>query len=138
MPFDNDEDPFIKQFFARIPEDVAASYTPAQLDAVKLAFGARTRGAHAVDIRLSIPLIVRSFYVVLLAGSERRGATRRALERFFSPLWTFANALFLVLFCVFCFLAAVAVLYALKMGLGIDIVPGVDMLPDETLMRWLR
>jgi hypothetical protein len=50
------EDPFFATFFSRIPEDVACSFTPAQLDAVKLAFGARVRGAHAIDVRLSLPL----------------------------------------------------------------------------------
>ena len=37
-------DPFLRTFFSRIPKDVAASFTAAQLDAVKLAFGARYRG----------------------------------------------------------------------------------------------
>jgi hypothetical protein len=35
-------------------------------------------------------------------------------------------------------MSVLGVLYALKMALGIDIVPGVDMLPDEELKRLIR
>src|SRR5512133_1032128 len=91
-------DPFFAAFFRRIPEEVAPTFTAAQLDAVKRAFGARYRGAHAIDLRLSLPLWQRSVYLVLLAGSEQRTFDRRSLEQLFRQLWTFANAAVLVVF----------------------------------------
>lgn len=138
MPLDQHQDPFVDQFFARIPADVAATFTAPQLDAVKRAFGARSRCAHAIDIRISVPLVFRSVYVVLLAGSERRRVTRRVLERALRPLWTAANAAAFAVFGLLAVLALAGVLYAVKMALGIDVVPGVDMLPDATLKSWLR
>jgi len=138
VPLDQHTDPFVEQFFSRIPADVAATFTEAQLDAVKRAFGARTRVAHAVDIRFSVPLVFRSVYVVLLAGGERRRLTRRAVERAFRPFWTAVNALVFGAFGLFAVLALAGVLYAVKTVAGIDVVPGIDMLPDATLKSWLR
>lgn len=33
-------DPFVRRFFARVPTDIARSFTPVQLDAIKMVFGA--------------------------------------------------------------------------------------------------
>lgn len=132
------EDPFVTLFFSRIPEEVIPSFTPAQLDAVKRAFGARTVGAHAVDLRFSVPLLRGNAYVVLLAGRERRTADRLALERLFRPLWTATNALVAGMFMLMLVVALAAVLYTGKRALNIDVFPGIDMLPDRTIERLLR
>ena len=131
-------DPFFEEFFARIPEDTARSFSDTQLDAIKLAFGARTRCGHPVDIRFSIPFHVRRFYFVLLAGKERRPAERLAWERALRPIWSIANTVFFGLFGILLLGALLGAAYLLKMTLGIDIVPGVDMLPDEQIMRFLN
>jgi hypothetical protein len=64
------------------PKAVAPTFTAEQLDAVKRAFGARYHGAHAIDVRLSLPLWRRSVYLVFLIGPERRTFDRRSLERY--------------------------------------------------------
>ena len=128
-------DPFFRQFFERIPTDVADTFTDDQLDAVKLAFGTRSRGGHAVDIRLSIPLLVRRVYVVFLAGGERRSAGRRRLERALRPVWTAANAMVILAFLVLLTGATFAFLSAGKRALGIGEVPGVDVLADKAIER---
>jgi hypothetical protein len=92
----NIEDPFLKTFFARIPKDVAPTFTAPQLDAVKRAFGARYRGAHTIDLRLSVPLWRRSIYLVFLAGAEQRVFDRRPVKQLFRQLWTFTNAIMLM------------------------------------------
>ena len=46
---------------------------------------------HPVDIRLTIPLPFRSFYVTIVAGPERRAKERRAGERKKHPLLTLGN-----------------------------------------------
>jgi hypothetical protein len=129
------DDPFFREFFDRVPEDVAASFTDLQLDAIKLAFGARSRGSHAVDIRLSIPLLVRRVYVVFLAGGERRDDMRRRLEGALRPVWTTANAMVILAFLVLLTAATFAAVYAGKRALGVDVVPVVDMIPDKTIER---
>ena len=131
-------EPFFREFFDRVPDDVAGSFTDVQLDAIKLAFGARTRGSHAVDIRLSIPLLIRRVYVVFLAGGERRDDMRRRLERALRPVWTTANAMVILAFLVLLTATTFAAVYAGKRALGIDVVPGVDMLPDQTIERILK
>jgi hypothetical protein len=131
-------DPFFAAFFRRIPEEVAPTFTAAQLDAVKRAFGARYRGAHAIDIRLSLPLRRRSLYLVLLAGTERRTFDRRSLERLFRQLSTVANAAVLAVFLVMFTGALFTVLYVGKRLVGLDVLPGVDVLPDRAIERLLR
>ncbi|MCV6609317.1 MAG: hypothetical protein OIF55_00955 [Amphritea sp.] len=42
---------FEKGLFQRLPEDIQDSFTQEQLDALKVAFGARRWGKHPVDIR---------------------------------------------------------------------------------------
>lgn len=69
-------DPFLTEFFSRIPAATARSFTDEQIDAIRMAFGARERGMHAVDIRFTLPVVRR--YVVFLLGAERRRGRRRA------------------------------------------------------------
>ncbi len=60
------------------------------------ASGTRWSGLdHAVNIRASLPLLFGHYYVVVLAGNERRGAERRKEERQKHPPWTAANTIFL-------------------------------------------
>lgn len=131
-------DPFLQQFFSRISPTAAASFSDGQLDAIKQAFGARTPGAHAVDLRLSLPIGRRRFYLVLLAGRERRGRARIAVDRPARPLWTVANAVVLILFALMLAASGAVALYSFKRALGLDLLPGIDGLPDRTIEQWLR
>ncbi len=74
-------DPFVTGFLTRLPAATARSFTEDQLDAIRMAFGARERGLHAVDIRFTMPVLNR--YVVFLLGHDRR---RRGRHRTKSPL----------------------------------------------------
>ena len=78
-------DPFLEQFFSRLPEGMRADFTDRQLAALKSVFGDATRGGHGFDIRLSLPtpLIGRGLYLVLLGGRDRRRG--QAGRRF--PAW---------------------------------------------------
>jgi hypothetical protein len=121
---DGTRDPFIDKFFTRIPREVAASFTPAQLDAVKLAFGARSWGSHAVDIRKSfaVPFIWRRIYIVLLMGAERRDAERLRAEG--AMFGTLGNALVTLAFLAIVLTPLALALYALKSAAGVDFFPG--------------
>ena len=132
------EDPFQELFFSRIPAEIAQSFSPAQLEAVKLAFGARSPGAHALDLRFSVPLGGRSWYVVLLAGQVRRLSPRRTLKRLFRSLWSMANAAVATAMVLVAMFALLIVLYVGKRALGIDVFRGFDVLPDRQIERSLR
>ncbi len=65
-------DAFIARFLARVPREVAGSFTAEQLGAVQRAFGMRYAMDHAVDVRRRLRLPWGRYYVVLLAGRDRR------------------------------------------------------------------
>jgi len=65
-------DPFLEQMFARMTPGARFGFSPAQIDEIKKAFSARSRTSHALDCRYSIRLFGKSYYLVLLAGRERR------------------------------------------------------------------
>lgn len=62
---------FLDRFLARVPRDVAGTFTPEQLAAVQGAFGMRFTVDHALDVRRSVRLPWGRFYLVLLCGRER-------------------------------------------------------------------
>jgi hypothetical protein len=113
-------DPFLEQFFARIPDSTARSFTADQLLAIKMAFGARDWGFHTIDLRLSIPLL--RYYLVFVMGSEKRSKERRRRDKGFRPVATLGNG-----FAVLVFMALLAVpialtFYSVKSGLEINLL----------------
>lgn len=123
-------DPFLEDFFRRIPRDVAANFTDDQLLAIRMAFGGRERGVHAVDIRLSLPLPFKRMYLVLLVGSERRTMARRRQDRDRRPLATAGNFIAGAIVLFVLLVAVLGALYLAKSALGID------LLPDASLGLW--
>ncbi len=71
-------DPFLEQFFARLPAKLHTSFTDRQLAALKSVFGEATHTGHGVDLRLSVPLppTGKRAYLVLLGGRHRRKRER--------------------------------------------------------------
>lgn len=112
-------DPFLAKFFARIPHEVAASFSEAQLGAIKRAFGARDWGNHAIDFRRSIRLLWWRFYVVLLVGSERRDDERLAAEG--SMFGTVGNTLITLLVIGALVAPLIYALFELKSSAGLDV-----------------
>jgi hypothetical protein len=49
-----------------------------------------------VNIRFSLPLFFRRYYVTVVGGAEQRGPDRRTLERHQYPLRTAANFFFFI------------------------------------------
>ncbi|HUC61874.1 MAG TPA: hypothetical protein VMF53_07945 [Alphaproteobacteria bacterium] len=92
------QDPFVENFFKQIAPQIAESFTIDQLAAIKMVYGGRAWGRHAVDIRFSFPFFWERFYVVFVAGRDKRAAARRAVDRKAHPLATFGNAVVTVLF----------------------------------------
>ncbi len=112
---------FITRFLARVPADVAPTFSMAQLLAIK-DFIINDRVRHAVDIRWSIPLIWLRFFIVVLAGPERRPPERRAAERAARPILTWSNILVIAVFLVMLLTSLVGMNSALMMAP----VPGLN------------
>jgi hypothetical protein len=83
-----------------MPEDAANSFTDTQLAIIERALDCGRRQIHPVNLRLSIPLLWRRFYLVLLAGPEPRSAERRRSERINRHLRAIANSVVFAVFLV--------------------------------------
>lgn len=78
-----------------LPGEMRASFSDAQRAALSDALNSRTWRRQSVDIRLSFPLLANRYFMTIEAGRERRPGLRRKAERFFHPLGTIGNTLFM-------------------------------------------
>lgn len=82
---------------------------------------------HSVNVRLSIPLLFRRYYLTILFGKERRGTTRLKEERKAHPLVTRGNVVVLVLLGTLTGLAVLALIQSASAFLfqqsGIVVLP---------------
>jgi hypothetical protein len=89
-------DPFFRSMFERMSPGAKYLFTPQKLDEIKKAFGARSWGSHAIDVRLTAPLLRHSYYFVLVAGKDRRRVARRMVRLPRRVVLLLAGALLLV------------------------------------------
>jgi hypothetical protein len=68
----DETDPFLQMMFSRMSPGARDMFSAYQLDEIRRVFSARTFGTHAVEFRRSVGLFGKSYYVVFLAGRERR------------------------------------------------------------------
>ncbi|AKG23147.1 hypothetical protein IJ00_19380 [Calothrix sp. 336/3] len=66
-------DPFIKFFFARIPGQIATTFTQQQLIELKRIFGK----GHPISIHIPIPLARKYFYLELISVPKNKNNTDR-------------------------------------------------------------
>lgn len=123
-------DPFLERFFSRIPRHLVGSFSDDQLLAIKQAFAESTPRSHSLDLRLSLPLLMRRFYLVIIAGPERRERARRLRDRARRSPMRVINTAFSLAVLVIVLLAFLGALYILKSAFGID------LLPDTSLGLW--
>ena len=57
-------------------------------------------GGHTFDVRLTVPWLFGGFYIVFLAGKERRPKERRKTEQKDRKLFTSANLMFFIMLMV--------------------------------------
>ena len=82
------------QVLARLPRGVRDSFDAAQEDAIRRAVAQHWR-QHPVNIRVSLPVARRRFYLTVLGGPERRSRARRRSDRRHHRLRTVSNILFI-------------------------------------------
>ncbi|MGB3292334.1 MAG: hypothetical protein WBB01_04970 [Phormidesmis sp.] len=61
--------PHASRLLGKMPEELAASFTPLQISAMDSVLIPRT---HTIDLRLSLPIFGQEFYAACLAGRNRR------------------------------------------------------------------
>jgi hypothetical protein len=115
-------DPFLEDFFRDLSPALARSFSGEQLRAIKMNSGARTRGAHMIDLRFTVPLLRR--YCVILMGRERRAPGRRTHDRSFHPIATLGNIFALAALAMVVALPIFLVGYGVKSFMGIDMING--------------
>ncbi|MBT7955078.1 MAG: hypothetical protein HN731_07795 [Rhodospirillaceae bacterium] len=108
------------------------------MNAVITVFGDRAWGDHTVDIRGNGQWLKNKFYYVWLMGRENRDLDRVKFEHRMRPLWTLLNTTFIFILLLMLIGTLSIGLYSMKMGFGIDFFPGIDMLPDESIKRFLQ
>lgn len=123
-------DPFLERFFSRISREAAESFTDDQLLAVKQAFADQVGRDHSIDIRMSVPLLFRRYYLVFISGPERRDQARRRRDRAARRMAKRTNVAFMITMLLFGVFSILGMLYLLKSALGID------LLPDTSLGIW--
>jgi hypothetical protein len=70
-----------QQLLARLPEEVAASFSNVQKSALEAALdNVGWQRKHPLDMRMRFGIGSKSFYTVLLAGPEKRPEGRRTYE----------------------------------------------------------
>jgi hypothetical protein len=116
------EDPFLKGLNERMPKDIRDTFTQDQLDALRVAFGARQWGRHNVDLRGTFSFWRSRYYFVILFGRNRRDLSR--IERRLSLL---GQAAAVTAFLVFCMTVGLLGLYLLKSALGINLFPNFSL-----------
>ncbi len=122
MKQDIKQDRFIARFLEKLPADQQQSFSDEQLQAVKMAFGARSWGAHAVDFRGTFSFFRWRYYFVFLMGRNVRTLSRREQKAY-----RFATAMFISIFIVISTLFGLLVLYLIKSAAGIDLIPGFSL-----------
>ena len=106
-----------------VPPSVRTTMTEAQISAVRDAVSRSVTKRHMVDVRFTVPFAFARYYVVILAGKDRRaqslavGEERRSAA---SASFTWWTALVWSVLAVALF-ATVA--YVCKSKLGIDLFP---------------
>lgn len=128
------KDSLFEQFLAHVPPQTAETFTVAQVEALKQACSQLNWKKHPVDIRLSVPVLFQRFYLVILAGPERRSRQRLQMESRKYPVWTTTNTM------------AIAVVFGLillsALGLQKALLPTLmrltELEPHATDLPWIN
>ncbi|WP_017297346.1 hypothetical protein [Nodosilinea nodulosa] len=72
----------LERLLGQMPPAVAHSFSDRQREALQAALATTLWQKHAVDIRLSIPLLLKRYYLVVVAGPEKRSRERRQQDQY--------------------------------------------------------
>lgn len=89
-----------EQIYGEISPEIAKTLTVEQTEAINNFYNNHEWQDHPVDVRVSVSIPFMPFYLVLLAGEEKRSKQRRQYEKSLYPFLTTGN-IFLLLFFAF-------------------------------------
>jgi hypothetical protein len=98
------KDSLFERIFHHVPPHLAQTFTPEQREALQSATSKLKADRHPIDIRLAIPLFDKGFYIVVLAGLERRSSKRLRAE---DSAYVWKALIFILLATAFAALALV-------------------------------
>ncbi|MBI1986396.1 MAG: hypothetical protein HYS64_06930 [Rhodospirillales bacterium] len=96
--------------FERLPVWVVDTLTAEQKEAIHRVIEDPSWKRPPVNIRFTVPIIHKQFYVTVVSGEEKRSTERRHRDRHSYPLRTAANVFFFVGIATVFYMAAVVVL----------------------------
>lgn len=103
----------LDRLLAPMDRHIANSFTETQLQELERVLGASSSRRLPIDIRVTVPILWRRYFITVLAGPERRSAERLKQERAKHRLWTFANVCslaFLLLLAIPAFIGLVHII----------------------------
>ncbi|TWI55624.1 hypothetical protein IQ22_01550 [Pseudomonas duriflava] len=115
-------DKFVQGLKERLPVHLKDSFTPDQLAALQLIFGARAWGRHTLDYRTNLTFWRKRYYLILLAGHSSSAPTRNSSEVSLF-LKAFITGLLMLCSLVAATVLVVLVLYLMKSALNINYLP---------------
>lgn len=109
-------DRFTIELNNRLPTELKGTFTPEQVEAMKVLFGTRSWQRHSCDVRKRFRLRKKTYYLILIMGNTDSDDRRSRLDTLLTIL--VGTAMFTVgtLFVMF-------LLYLLKSALNINILP---------------
>lgn len=116
------EEPEFCEVLELVPLDIRRSLSFEQRAAITQALK-ESRRKHAVDIRLTIPLIFTQLYVVLFVGKDLRRKTQEKMLNRRNEAGRWGIAAFLGLGVLVLILALLGGGYVVKSKAGIDLMP---------------
>lgn len=96
--------------FERLPAWVVDTLSAEQKEAIHKVIEDPSWKHPPVNIRFSIPIIHKRFYVTVVSGEEKRSVERRRRDRHSYPLRTAANVFFFIGIATLFYMTAVIVL----------------------------
>lgn len=106
--------PNFEELFSQVSPEIAATFTEEQIAAIKNSFQNRQWHKHDLNVRISVPVRLIHFYLVLLAGEERRSKQRLEYEKSLNPIWTPGNILFLIIFAFIILTGGISTIFFFK------------------------
>ena len=95
--------PFIKRLLEQVPYEERYTFTDSQIKTLHRSALSLPKSSHAVHVRWSVPFPGKGFYIVLLAGKERRSRQRLLAEKEFQLIPTTIIILTIIFSCTVVF-----------------------------------
>lgn len=127
--FDHTES-LVNRVFNNLDQEILHSLSQKQLDAISEAIAEQTRPSrHALELRGLIPLFFANFYYVIQMGRDKRAKYDAIPRQRRQKADRIANILLLILLSLALLPVLAVLLYLIKKGLGINLIPNFH-LPD--------